>query len=367
MRLPCGIVVSLPTIALAFPLSAQMASGTQTAAALPEAAQVQVQAPTTSTAPPGQLNTAGMSRLELQRMLSDFDLRLKRLRLLVEPADSVLRLFSADMQRIATTSRPTAIRQDSETVRRLFLRYRDDPTRERLRQLNAAVEATTSDFSAPQTLNAKLRTRASAREYLERSAYAAVVPVTEESPLESSSLWQKLHPGDTRASATPLDRSDLTSFLEALTDSSYSAHKATILLAYAARVGEIQQLIKLDRDELQSVADSATELTRDIGVREDAQSKLDSRLINIGMPALAAALIALLLVPRLYKSPDLQRAIFSSGLMLELMMVFLLSGTTIILGLDGRIPAEVIGTLLGGLSGYLLGRSINPLIVDRRS
>jgi hypothetical protein len=301
-------------------------------------------------------------------MLGDFDMRLKRLRLLVEPADSVLRLFTADMQHIAAASRPTAISQDSETVRRLFLRYLDDPTRERLRQLNAAVEAATTDFSAPtQTLNAKLRTRAAAREYLERSAYAAVVPVIEESPLESSSLWLKLHPGDTRAPATSLDRADLTTFLEALSDSSFASHKASILLAYAARVGDIQQLIKLDRDELASVTESAAQLSREIGARQDAQSKLDARLIDIGVPALAAALIALLLVPRLYKSSDLQRAIFSSGLMMELMTTFLLTGAIIILGLDGRIPAEVIGTVLGGLSGYVLGRSINPLIVDRRS
>jgi len=380
MRLPRGIVVSLPAIALAFPLSDDVAAH----APVPDSVLVQAQtpppatavapaetpaateAPMTSTGLLKRLSTTGLSRFEVQRMLNDLDDRLRRLRTSVAPADSVLRLFAADMQRIAATSRPAAIREDSETVRQLFFRYREEPSRERLRQLTAAVEAATGDFSAP-TLNTRIKTPASARPYLERSAYAAVVPLTVESPLESTMLWQKLHPGDTRATPTSMDRSDLSSFFEALSDSSYAAHKASILLAYAARVGEIQQLIKLDRDELQSVADSATELTRDIGVREDAQSKLDSRLINIGMPALAAALIALLLVPRLYKSPDLQRAIFSSGLMLELMMVFLLSGTTIILGLDGRIPAEVIGTLLGGLSGYLLGRSINPLIVDRRS
>jgi hypothetical protein len=108
-------------------------------------------------------------------------------------------------------------------------------------------------------------------------------------------------------------------------------------------------------------------VSRDIGAREDAQAKLDARLINIGLPALAVALVALLLVPLLYRNIDLQRAIFSSGLMLELMTIFLLTGAIIILGLDGRIPPEVIGTLLGGISGYVLGRSLNPLVVDRRS
>jgi hypothetical protein len=303
-------------------------------------------------------------------MLNDLDEQLKRLRSSVEPADLVMRLFDADTRRIAATRRPAAIQQDSETVRRLFVEYQDEPTnRELLRRLTTAVETASIDFSAPtQTLNARVTSPAGARDFLERSPYAAVVPLTQTASLESTLLWEKLHqPQDPRGTPVLMGRSDLTSFLEALSDSSYAAHKITLLLAYAARVTDIQQLTKLDRDELASVTQNAAQVSRDIGARGDEQAKLDARLVYVGVPALAVALIALLLVPLLYKNADLQRAVFSSGLMVELMTVFLLSGTIIILGLDGRIPAEVIGTLLGGLSGYVLGRSINPLVVDRRS
>jgi len=45
--------------------------------------------------------------------------------------------------------------------------------------------------------------------------------------------------------------------------------------------------------------------------------------------------------------------------------VFLVTAAVIILGIDGRIQAEVIGTVLGALSGYLLGRSVNSPFTRR--
>jgi hypothetical protein len=302
-------------------------------------------------------------------MLTELDERRRRLRSSIEPADSVLRLFGADTQRLVAAPRPSAIEKDSATIRRLFLEYRQDPTnREVLRELAAAVETASSNFgSQEQSLNARITGPYAARAYLERSPYAAVVPIGEAPPLENTLLWHKLHQAeDGRQPPPELIRSDLTYFLAALSDSAFGAYKANVLLAYAARVGDVKQLTKFDREEMTRILQDAAQVSRDIGSREDAQAKLDARLINIGLPALALALVALLLVPLLYKNIDLQRAIFSSGLMLELMTVFLLTGAIILLGLDGRIPAEVIGTLLGGISGYVLGRSVNPLVVDRR-
>jgi hypothetical protein len=352
MRRPRGNVISLTLIALASPVSAQT-----------DAAAAPVPAATSR-----KLNTIGLSRFELQRMLNELDERRRRLRTSVEPADSVLRLFAADSQRIVSTRRPPAIQQDSANVQRLFLQYRDDPTnRELLRQLTAAVDAASTHFgSVEQSLNAKITGRSGARAYLERSPYALVVPMGE-APLSNTQLWQKLHQlDDARVPPPTLVRSDLSEFLAALSDSGFASYKATLRLAFAARIGDVRELTKTDRDEMAGVLQDAAQISRDIGVREDTQAKLDTRIISIGVPAIAVALVALLLVPLVYKNSDLQRALFSSGLMLELMLVFLITGSIILLGLDGRIPAELIGTLLGGLSGYVLGRSINPLIIDRR-
>jgi hypothetical protein len=360
MRRPRSIAVSLTFIALASPIPAQSVAGSATSQ----------QPAASATPPPRRLNTTGLSRFELQRTLNELDERRRRLRSSIEPADSVLRLFATDTQRIAATPRPPAIEQDAANVRQLFLQYGQDPTNhELLRQLTAAVEAASTHFgSLERSLNARITGRYGARPYLERSAYAAVVPMSDGPPLGSTSLWQKLHQSEEgRSPPTSFPRADLTGFLAALSDSAFAEYKATMLLAYAARIGDIRELSKSDRDEVMGILQDAAQVSRDIGSREDAQAKLDARIIDVGLPALAVALVALLLVPLLYKNIDLQRAIFSSGLMLELMTVFLLSGAIIVLGLDGRIPAEVIGTLLGGISGYVLGRSVNPLIVDRRT
>jgi hypothetical protein len=394
MRRPHGIVVSLTLIALASRLSAQSDSAAAQRPAVPAAPRAvadsaAVQQPVVlaaastladstaghqpaaaaATPPPRRLNTSGLTRFELQRLLNDLDERRRRLRSSIEPADSALRLFAADTERIGATARPAAVQRDSAIVHQLYNQYRQDPTNhELIRQLTAAVEIASSGFgSVEKSLNARITAPYGARPYLERSPYAAVVPLSAGSPLENTQLWQKLHQSeDGRLQSPALVRADLMGFLSALSDSAFASYKASILLAYAARVGDIRDLSKYDRNELTGVQQDAAQISRDIGAREDAQSKLDARIIIIGVPALAVALVALLLVPLLYRNIDLQRAIFSSGLMLELMMVFLLTGSIILLGLDGRIPAELIGTLLGGLSGYVLGRSINPLIVDRR-
>jgi hypothetical protein len=393
MRRPHGSAISLILIALASDLSAQSDSATAQRRAVPAAtlavadsaavrppasaatppvadsAAGHQPAATAATPPPRRLSTNGLSRFELQRMLSELDERRRRLRSSIEPADSALRLFAADTERIVAIARPAAIQQDSANVSQLYLQYRQDPTNhELLRQLTAAVETTSSDFgSVEKSLNAKITGPNGARPYLERSLYATVVPTSEGAPLEYTQLWQKLHQSeDGRVPPPALVRADLVGFFAALSDSAFRSYKGSMRLAYAARIGDIRELTKIDRDELTNVLQDAAQVSRDIGAREDSQSKLDARIIIIGVPALAVALIGLLLVPLLYKNIDLQRAIFSSGLMLELMMVFLLTGSIILLGLDGRIPAELIGTLLGGLSGYMLGRSVNPLIVDRR-
>ncbi len=46
----------------------------------------------------------------------------------------------------------------------------------------------------------------------------------------------------------------------------------------------------------------------------------------------------------------------SYAMFLEMMTVFLLTGTILILGLSGRLNTEALAALIGGISGYVLGR-----------
>jgi hypothetical protein len=69
-------------------------------------------------------------------------------------------------------------------------------------------------------------------------------------------------------------------------------------------------------------------------------------------------LLALLFMPRMYRSEEMQRWMFTSGLVVELATVVMITAATLLLALANRIHAEVVGTLLGGLTGYTLGRAV---------
>jgi hypothetical protein len=267
-----------------------------------------------------------------------------------------------DTLRLNAAARPPAIIQDSARVRQLFLQLRQDPTSRELRtQLSEAIEITANDFaSIEQGLNSRIATPDVARDYLERSPYAAVVVGWQRKPSENSRLAAALaEPEDPRVPPTPLPRILLTEFQASIADSMFQVYKANLLNAYAARIGDVRMLSKPDRDEIVRIQEDAAAVSRDLGHREDDQAKLDARMITIGLPIVAAVLVALLLAPLLYRSVELRQSIITSGLLLEMITVFLVTAAVIILGIDGRIHAEVIGTVLGGLSGYLLGRSVN--------
>lgn len=101
--------------------------------------------------------------------------------------------------------------------------------------------------------------------------------------------------------------------------------------------------------------------------RDDVEAKLlswqnrrvaiDELLIRYALPAFGILVCIILLVPKRYTDPALQRSIFESGIILHVITVFLLVAAIMILGLSGKIPGEVLGTLLGGIAGYVLGRN----------
>ncbi len=87
------------------------------------------------------------------------------------------------------------------------------------------------------------------------------------------------------------------------------------------------------------------------------RTEISDTLIRYALPAFGALILFLLLVPRVY-SQTVQAAIFGQGLLLEVLTVFLLTASILILGLADKIPKDALGTLLGGISGYVLGRTL---------
>jgi hypothetical protein len=85
-------------------------------------------------------------------------------------------------------------------------------------------------------------------------------------------------------------------------------------------------------------------------------TEISKSLIDWTIPLLALSVVAMLAIPRFYSS-DVQQLVLSNGIILEVFTVFLLITTVLLLGIADRIQSEALGTLLGGISGYVLGRS----------
>lgn len=96
--------------------------------------------------------------------------------------------------------------------------------------------------------------------------------------------------------------------------------------------------------------------------KEYADLKKNNRdriILKFVLPMFGIILIIMMIVPRLYSSPEAEKLIFEKGLLLQLITIFLLTGTILILGIGGKLSSEVLGTLLGGISVYVLQRAID--------
>ena len=72
---------------------------------------------------------------------------------------------------------------------------------------------------------------------------------------------------------------------------------------------------------------------------------------------LLAALISLFFAARNAHFSGLLHEFFRWNPLLDLSTVFILALAIIMLGLNDKLSPEVLGTLLGGISGYVLGRA----------
>jgi hypothetical protein len=96
------------------------------------------------------------------------------------------------------------------------------------------------------------------------------------------------------------------------------------------------------------------EVDNSLGTSND----LTEIIVKWTIPTLGILLVMILVGPKWYRT-EIQQEIFSSRIILDLLTVYILVSTILILGLANRIQNEVLGTLLGGISGYVLGRSAN--------
>lgn len=303
-----------------------------------------------------------LTRFEMQRALLEIDEQRRKVEASLVPVDSVLRLLAADTVHVAGLKRAPVVDQDMATFNSALNQLAQFPGSPDLtsRVIDAAT-STSRDFSvSPTTLNGRVLIAPAAQDYLSRNPGAAVVAVNDQLPPYDTPLWDKIRQSDYgKLRMARLTASDVAAFQAAVTDSGFEAYKLALIDAYTKRIGEIRQGRDASRLDVARLRRRAGDLARIIGEQDSNAQTIDTHLVDIGLPAFALVLIVLLLMPRMYPSEEMQRWMFTSGLVVELTTIVLITAATLLLAMANRIHAEVVGTLLGALSGYTLGRSVH--------
>ena len=125
-----------------------------------------------------------------------------------------------------------------------------------------------------------------------------------------------------------------------------------------AAIGQLEQVMRSHKTKL---SDLRGEL---FGLQERLQKLLSSQgaiRVAESLPWLiliiAGASIAIILVVRLF-APELQMEWIASGQVIQFTTVMILLSALMALGLTGILKEQVLGTLLGGIAGYVLAQGV---------
>lgn len=301
----------------------------------------------------------GNTRYEMERALLEIDERRRRLEVALDPVDSVLRLLALDTTRIAAFRRSRQVDQDIDRVWNAAAQLGQTDGADLSRTFADIVMTTARDFAiAEGALKARVVVAGASNGSVERVPTAGVVVVNSPMPPYDTPLWDKVRLSDFGRTRVPrVTTADVSHFQAAVSDSGFQVYKQTLIGAFARRMDEIRVSRDSSRAEVQRLRRRAMALAHAIGTQEVNGTQFDARLVYFGVPAFAAVLIILFLTPLMYRRPEVQHWLLTSGMLLELATIVIVTAAVLLLALAGRIHAEVVGALLGALSGYMLGRA----------
>ena len=300
----------------------------------------------------------GNTRYEMERALLEIDERRRRLEVALDPADSVLRQLAADTARISAARRSRQVDPDMDRVWNAAAQLGQLAGPDASRTFADVVAAAAHDFGVEAALKTRVLVTAASSNPAERASGAATVVVNVPLPPYDTPLWDKIRMSDFGRMRVPrVSTADVSHFQAALSDSGFQVYKQTLIGAFGRRMDEIRVSRDSGRAEVQRLRQRAMTLAHAIGTQDPNGPQFDARLVYFGLPAFAAVLIILFLMPLMYKRPEVQHWLLTSGMLLELATIVIVTAAVLLLALAGRIHAEVIGALLGALSGYMLGRA----------
>ena len=301
----------------------------------------------------------GSTRYEMERALLEIDERRRRLETALDPVDSALRFLALDTARIAAFRRSRQVDQDIDRVWNAAAQLGQSDGGEASRAFADVVMAAARDFAMTEgVLKTRVMIAGASNATSERAPTPGTVVLSASTPPFDTPLWEKVRLSDFGRTRVPrVTTADVSRFQAAVSDTAFQAYKQALTAAFVRRMAELRGSRDSSRAEVQRLRQRAMALAHDIGTQDANGMQFDSRLVYFGLPAFAAVLIILFLMPLLYKRPEVQHWLLTSGMLLELATIVIVTAAVLLLALAGRIHAEVVGALLGALSGYMLGRA----------
>lgn len=110
--------------------------------------------------------------------------------------------------------------------------------------------------------------------------------------------------------------------------------------------------IKLLQAQIDAVNNSLTDVEK---------ATKDRLLMVVALPIFAIIIILLFVIPYLYRDNNsVMQLFFEERIILQVFTVFILVIAILLLGIGDKIKAETLGTLLGGISVYVLQNALGP-------
>ncbi len=152
-------------------------------------------------------------------------------------------------------------------------------------------------------------------------------------------------------------RQELRTLLDTLSPTSFNTKRTQLKNYLKSKLEVVSGRLNAKRQELVEVENNLRLLYPALEKKKKAQTQIDEALVTYGIPAIALTMISLIIVPMFYRRGNAQEYILNSGLLVQIFTIFLLTSTILVLGFAGKIESNSLGTLLGGISGYVLGRT----------
>lgn len=150
-----------------------------------------------------------------------------------------------------------------------------------------------------------------------------------------------------------------------LNEDNFYGEESVNTLEYKTKITKLIDFFKTEKPKITVEISNTTAQKEDNDIKitkiiEEQENKksIDKLAIILGLPAFCITILLLNLTPKLINktNPDDKTKIDTESL--EISTVLLLTMSILILGLSKMLTGEVLGTLIGGISGYVLNRNL---------